>query len=153
MLTRRSTTPLDTVRDLFDALNRDSGRAYGPELATVFGAGEVGFPMDISEHDGHLVVRANLPGYRKDEISVHVQNGVLTIEARRSETKEAKSPENAPAGERFYRKERYEGSLVRRLELPSRFVDTEPVAELKDGVLVLRFPESPASKPRQVSIR
>lgn len=152
MLTRRTIAPNTPIRDLFDVLNRDFGRLMGSDLATAFTSGESGFPMDISEHEGQLVVRADLPGFSRNEVNVHVHNGVLTIEARRKEEREAQPSSDKP-GERYFRKERYEGAVVRRLELPSRFTDSEPTAELKDGVLTLRFPESPSAKPRQVEIR
>jgi len=153
MLTRRTLPPTAPVRDLFEVLNRDVGRLLGSELASAFGSSEAGFPMDISEDQGHLVIRADLPGFARGDVNVHVQNGVLTIEARRAQERETKPDGAEQGGERFYRKERYEGSVVRRLELPSRFTDSEPVAELKDGVLTLRFPESASAKPRQIAIK
>ncbi|HMN97735.1 MAG TPA: Hsp20/alpha crystallin family protein [Phycisphaerales bacterium] len=153
MITRRSSFNLAPVRDFIEAFNRDVGSA----VATALGSGdtEMGFPMDISEVSGELVVRANLPGFSRQDINVHLQNGVLTIEARRAEERGGDEPDplqRLESGERYYRRERWEGSVVRRLELPTRFVDTEPKAELRDGVLTLRFPESPSSKPRQIAI-
>jgi HSP20 family protein len=153
MLTRRTLPQTAPIRDLFEVLNRDVGRLLGPDMATAFGSAEAGFPMDISEHQGHLVIRADLPGFSRQDVNVHVQNGVLTIEARRKEERESKSDGGDQSGERYYRKERFEGSMVRRLELPSRFTDSEPVAELREGVLTLRFPESPSAKPRQIAIQ
>ena len=152
MLTRRTISPTAPLRDLFDVLNRDFGRLMGSELTTALTSGEGGFPMDISEHEGQLVIRADLPGFARSEVNVHVHNGVLTIEARHREERESQATADKP-GERFFRKERYEGAVVRRLERPSRFTDSEPNAELKDGVLTLRFPESPSAKPRQVELR
>jgi HSP20 family protein len=159
LLTRRNQLTIDPVREFIDAFNRDFGAGFDSAQGShgIGSGGEMGFPMDILESNGELVIRSTLPGFRKEEIGVHLQNGVLTIEARRVEEKSEDSPARAagkakPGDEQFYRRERWEGTVVRRVELPTRFVDTEPKAELRDGVLTLRFPESPASKPRQISI-
>ncbi|MFO0873709.1 MAG: Hsp20 family protein [Phycisphaerales bacterium] len=175
----------DPLREFVDVVTRDVSPVAARECcagdAASCGTGaravaEVGFPMDISESNGTLVVRANLPGFRKEDVSVHLKNGVLTIEASRAEEFETHSPSAAGTvagvgdagrtatgarkadsaekpGEQFYRRERYEGAVVRRLRLPVRFAETEPTAELVNGVLTLRFPESPAAKPRQVIVR
>lgn len=153
-MTRRQPIASDAVRDFIDAFNRDFAAA---SFATPV-ANEMGFPMDISESKGELVIRANLPGFRREDIQVHLQNGILTIEAQRTEEREsrptaaAKQKDPGGEGEHFYRRERITGNVVRRVELPSRFIDTDPAASLDHGVLTLRFPESPSSKPRQISI-
>lgn len=102
-------------------------------------------PIDLSEDDRNVYVRASLPGFKRDEIEVQVQDGVLSINARQEETTEE-------SNERYYRKERRVGSVSRRIALPTSVEDTETSAELKDGVLTVRIPKSPKATPRKVKI-
>jgi HSP20 family protein len=102
-------------------------------------------PLDVSENEKELVVRGNLPGFRKEDINVEVQDGVLSISATRTEESEQK-------GERFYRRERRMGTLARRVALPFEVQDDAVHAEFRDGVLTLRLPRSPKTMPRKVSI-
>jgi HSP20 family protein len=102
--------------------------------------------VDVSEDAGNLVVRANLPGFTKDQIDIEVHDGVLSITARRNE--ETATPE----GERFYRRERRVQSVARQIALPFEVLDEQARAELADGVLTLRLPKSPKETPRKVSI-
>ncbi len=102
-------------------------------------------PLDISEDDTSVIVRASLPGFTKDQINVEVHDGVLTINAEKTEETEEK-------GERYYRKERQIGSMSRRVALPSIVEDGEASAEFKDGVLTLRLPKPAKASPRKISI-
>lgn len=102
-------------------------------------------PLDVSENEKELVVRGNLPGFRKEDISVEVQDGVLSISATRTEESEQKD-------EKFYRRERRTGTLARRVALPFEVQEDAVHAEFRDGVLTLRLPRSPKTMPRKVSI-
>ena len=103
-------------------------------------------PVDISERDGDLVVRASVPGYGKAEIDVQVEGGVLSITA----THEAESDDQ---GERYDRRERRSGSLSRRIALPRKIRDAEVDAELADGVLTLTIPTPKDQQPKQIEIK
>ena len=102
--------------------------------------------LDISEDDSNVIVRASLPGFSKENVDVEVHDGVLTIKAEQSEEHEEK-------GEQFYRKERRFGSVSRRVALPSHVAEDQAKAELKDGVLTLRFPKAAKATGRNVAIR
>jgi len=101
--------------------------------------------LDLSEDQTHVIVRASLPGYTKSEINVAIHEGVLTIAAQHVETTEEKT-------ERFYRRERRLGSLSRRVILPDTVQDQPAAAELRDGVLTLRFAKTPREQPRKIEI-
>ena len=101
--------------------------------------------VDISEDDTHLIVRASLPGFAKDSVDVEVHEGVLTINATRTEDTEDST-------EKFYRKERHFGALTRRIKLPTTVLDTEIVGELKNGVLTLRLPRTVRNERRKITI-
>ena len=113
-------------------------------------AGEPSFadfmpPVDIEETDAEFVVKADLPDVKKEEIRIHVQDGVLAIEGERKQEKEEK-------GKRFHKIEREYGRFVRRFALPTD-VDAEHVrAEFKNGVLNVVLPKAPAAKPKTIDV-
>ena len=121
-------------------------RSFAPATAGGWRLEEGTLPVDISEVDGKLGVRASLPGFNKEDIDVQVHEGILSIKAEHSE-------ETETGDERFYRRERRFGSLSRRIALPGVVHDSKVDAELKDGVLTLTLalPEKP--KPKQIEIR
>ncbi len=101
--------------------------------------------VDVSEDDKSVIVRASLPGFRKEDIEIETHDNVLSIKAQHVEEKEE-------TGERFYRKERRAGSMNRRIALPSAVIEKEAVAELKDGVLTLRMPKVLKEQPKKIKI-
>ena len=103
-------------------------------------------PVDIEETDTEFVVKADLPEVKKDEIKIHVQDGVLAIEGERKQIKEEK-------GRRFHKIEREYGRFVRRFALPTE-VDAEKVrAEFKDGVLNVVLPKAPTATPKMIDVK
>ena len=109
-------------------------------------AGERMLAIDVSEDEKNVLVRASLPGFSKEDVSVEVHEGVLSIKAEHAEEKEEK-------GETFYRRERRVGSLSRRVALPSDVAEDQIGAELKDGVLTLTMPKNPKPSPKKVRIQ
>jgi len=105
-----------------------------------------GIPLDISECEGKLVVRANLPGFSREQIDVQVHKGVLTIRAERTEETEQKD-------EKYLRRERRFGSVARSLSLPGHVTDEHVDASFENGVLTLRIAQPEAARPRKVAIR
>jgi len=102
-------------------------------------------PVDLSETDDEIVVRASLPGFAKDDVEVEVHDGVLSIKASREEEVEQ-------TGERFYRKERREGAVSRRIALPGVVDEGKTNATLRDGVLEVRVAKSNVQSPKRVNI-
>lgn len=130
-----------TFRQLFDRMFDDSvSRVPSPFLE------EGTLPVDISEHDGKIWVRASVPGFTRDEIDAQVHEGVLSITAR-------KSADNEERGDRWFRRERYYGSLSRRIALPGIIDQSEVEATLEDGVLTLTMALPEVVRPRQIEIK
>lgn len=126
----------------FERLLNDPFFGEVPALARVE---EGTLPLDVSENDTHVIVRASLPGFPKDKIDVEVHDGVLSINAHHEEEREEKT-------ERYYRKERRVGSLSRRVALPSAVLEKDAQAEFTDGVLTLRLPKVQKEQPRKIRI-
>jgi HSP20 family protein len=106
------------------ALMGEGGRTWAPEV-------------EIFERDGELVVRADLPGLKREDVKVELTDEGLTIEGeRRSEHEEN--------GEGYYRSERNYGNFYRRLPLPEGVDPDDATAKFHDGVLEVTMP---ARKP------
>ena len=102
--------------------------------------------VDISETADNFVVRAELPGMKKDDIELEVENNVLSI---RGERKFEKTDE----GENYHFMERSYGSFYRSFTLPKN-VDSETIgAEYKDGMLIVTIPKKEEVKPKKVEIK
>jgi HSP20 family protein len=101
--------------------------------------------MDLLETDEQFVLRADLPGMSEPDVSVELEDNVLTVSGERKGEQEEKR-------EGFYRVERAFGSFSRSLTLP-KGVDPEGVnARFDRGVLEVRIPKPERRKPRKISI-
>src|SRR5262249_33960692 len=102
-------------------------------------------PMDLAETDGEFVLRADLPGLSEDDVSIEVEDNVLTVSGERKTEHEERK-------EGYYRIERSSGSFRRSLTLPEG-VDADAVKATFDrGVLEVRVPKPEERKPRKVAI-
>lgn len=101
--------------------------------------------MDIIERDNEFVVRADLPGVKKEDIDVTLENGVLTLSAQVQDEAEQK-------GEHLIRRERHHGRYMRSLRLGTQ-VDTARIkAQYRDGVLELVLPKAEEVKPKKITV-
>jgi HSP20 family protein len=101
--------------------------------------------VDVYETDDALVIKAELPGVSKDDISVDVHEHTLTLRGQRKHETEVKD-------EQYHRVERSYGSFQRSFNLPSTIDDEKVQATFKDGVLELHLPRLESAKPRQIAI-
>ncbi|MCC7388641.1 MAG: Hsp20/alpha crystallin family protein [Phycisphaerales bacterium] len=127
------------------ALDRLFGSMFTEPAFHGIGLEEGTLPLDISETESEVIVRASVPGFSREQIDVEVHDAILTIKA-------AKTEETEERGERYYRRERRVGSMSRRVALPSIVHDTEAKAELKNGELTLRLPKEAKARPRKITI-
>jgi len=103
-------------------------------------------PVDVQETDNEFIVKADLPDVKKEDVKVHLQDGVLAIEGERRQEKEEK-------GKRFHKIEREYGKFVRRFAMPTE-IDADKVrAEFKEGVLNVVLPKAPAAKPKLIDVK
>jgi HSP20 family protein len=101
--------------------------------------------VDIQETDAEFLVKADLPEVKKEDIKIHLQDGVLAIEGERRKEKEEK-------GKRFHKIEREYGRFVRRFELPIDVDAAKVRAEFKEGVLNVVLPKAETAKPKQIDV-
>src|SRR4051812_28052671 len=103
-------------------------------------------PMDLVETDDHFVLRADLPGLSEEDVSIELEDSVLTVAGERQAEHEDKR-------EGFYRLERSFGQFRRSLTLPEG-VDADGITAAFDkGVLEVRTPKPEQRKPRRVAIQ
>lgn len=102
--------------------------------------------IDVSEDDEQYLVRAELPGVKKDDINISLEDGVLHISA------ETKSEQEEKKGGRVIRQERHYGKYVRSLRLVNTVDEQKVKAKYKDGVLELVLPKSESVKPKQIAV-
>ncbi len=102
-------------------------------------------PVDIYETDDGIVITAEVPGVRKEDLSVELRENVLTLKGRRLADSEI-------PGDRYLRKERCFGPFCRVFTLQYRVRPEKVSAKFKDGVLEVYVPGTEADRPRQVNI-
>lgn len=106
---------------------------------------EAPFPVEVSETEGEIEVKASLPGVKPEAVDVTVANGVLSIKAEhRAETEDKKRD--------YYRREIRYGSLHRALSLPVSVDADKAEANFENGVLHLKLPKSEALRPKQIRV-
>jgi HSP20 family protein len=104
--------------------------------------------VDIYDSGKELVLKADLPGMRKDDIDIHLADNVLTISGEKKKVEKVEK-------ENYYRYERTHGSFFRRFELPYD-IDAEHIeAHMEDGVLEIKLPRTAEAqgKTRKISIK
>jgi HSP20 family protein len=102
--------------------------------------------VDIVEQDGGYELVADLPGLKKEDIKIEIQENMLTLRGEKKFEDEKK--------EKNYRLcERYHGEFVRTFALPENVNMEGIVAEFKDGVLKLEIPKTEKAKPKQIEVK
>lgn len=135
---------MNTLRDEIDRLF-ESPVAEGRRGAASL-MGNWGMAIDLYEDKDALVVRAELPGMKKEEIDIALQEGVLTLSGERKV--ETRSGEAV-----VYRAERLEGRFQRSLSLPAPVNADKVTATYSDGVLTVRLPKTEEAKPKQIAVK
>jgi HSP20 family protein len=104
--------------------------------------------VEVFERNNQLVVRADLPGMAKDDVSVEVTDDALIIRGERKSEREEEA-------EGYYRSERSYGSVYRRIPLPKGIKAENATADFRNGVLEIKLPavERVEQSPRQLEIR
>jgi HSP20 family protein len=140
--------PFREVADMQDRMGRLLGEFYGRQGADdVMRRGAWIPPVDIFEGGNHeLVIKAELPDMKREDIQLTVDNQTLTISGEKKMDTEVRE-------ESCHRVERQYGSFARSFTLPAT-VDTGKVsADYKNGVLTVRLPLREEAKPRQIQVK
>src|SRR5215213_8684450 len=125
-----------------DRLNRMFASLYGDDMQR---AGWMP-AVDIYETPDHeVVLKAELPEVKREDINITFENGVLTVRGERKFDSEV-------ARERYQRVERQYGSFSRSFTVPAAIDAARITAAHKDGVLTIRLPQREDAKPKQITV-
>ena len=128
------------------SLQRELDRIFNDDVfrTTTFGRGT--FPaINIFEKDDQLVVKAEVPGLKKEDIKLSLENDVLSLSG------EMKQDGNEQAC--YHRKERTYGTFSRSFKLPYKVDPEKTSAKIDDGVLTLTLEKHEGHRPRMISIQ
>jgi HSP20 family protein len=102
--------------------------------------------LDLFEDKDNFVVKAELPGMKREDIEVSLHEGSLSISGER---KSEEKHEGADA----YRAERFFGRFQRTVALPTAVAGDKVKAAYKDGVLTITLPKTEEAKPKQIEVK
>jgi HSP20 family protein len=136
--------PFQDLMQINNQLSRTLGRTFSN--ASEESLGMWAPPVDVYEKGDQLVFKAELPGVRREDLDVRVEDGVLTLQGERREDTEVKE-------ESLYRRERTYGTFTRSFTLPKHVDGSKITATYKDGILEVTVPKSEAAKPKKVEIQ
>ena len=139
--------PFRDMDDVFDRFFAESMRHWPRAAAANRAAQEWAPAADVSETEAEYLIKADLPEVRKEDVSITVQDGVLTLSGERKQEKHAD-------GEKLHRIERVYGSFARRFALPENADEQGITAESRDGVILIHIPKVKVEQPqpRQIEI-
>jgi len=139
--------PFRELEDVSNRLNRLFGRSStraesGQEMLAM---ADWTPSVDISETDSAYLIKGEIPGVKKEDVKVTIQDGMLTIQGERKQEKEEK-------GKKFHRVERCYGSFMRSFRVPDDADENKVGAEFKDGMLNVTLPISAKAKSKAVNV-
>lgn len=129
--------PLTELRHRVDQMFRDVADS---------GVGGWTMSMDVIRRDDAIVIRADIPGIKADEIDLSVEDGILTISGRHEE-------ESAEETEHYVRRERHRGTFTRSMTLPRGVKSEDIEATTADGVLEVTIPLPKDDTKRVVEVK
>ena len=127
------------INDLFD------GHVGRPRALPSATAGAWLPPVDILESKDAYLIRAELPGMKKEDFNLEVNDGSLTVSGERK-------PEGLSDGVEYHRSERMHGRFSRSFYLPQTVKQDGIKATYRDGILEIHVPKAEEAKPRQIAI-
>jgi HSP20 family protein len=144
------TRAMDREMERLFASSRGANRSYTPEFQGSAGRGENGGQnwspaVDVVETPDAIVLHAELPGMKKEEIEIQLSGETLAIRGERQ-------PSPCSNGENFHRIERRYGRFSRAFQIETPIDAAQVQASYDDGVLTVRLPKAQSAKPRQIEI-
>ena len=139
--------PFRDVAALQDRINRIFNESFGRsrDIDDEVGLYDWSPPVDIYETTDGIVLKAELPGIHKDDVSVEIKDNVLTLKGERLLDPKIKD-------EHYYRKERNFGKFQRSFSLQDPIRSALIKASFKDGVLTIEVPRPEEEKPKKISV-
>lgn len=144
----RAISPFEHLERQFEEFFRRPfsllGQPWWPSKR-VFEMEEISPSVDIYEEGGDIILKAELPGLNKQDVSVNLSDHIVTISGE-------KKKEEKVSDKNFYRVERSYGSFTRSFELPADVKADQVKAKFHDGVLEIRMPKTEEAKQKAKSV-
>ena len=139
--------PYRDMMNVRDEMNRVFNEVFGhgSQDETTWSAGTWSPPVDIYETDEALIIKAELPGFSKDDISIELKENTLVMKGERKRQDEVKEGN-------YHRAERVYGAFQRSFLLPTTVEHDKVKASYKDGILELYLPKVPAAQPKRIAV-
>ena len=125
---------------MMNRMSRQFEGMGGSDLGELTG-GDGGTAVDVADRGDELVVTADLPGFRTDDVEVTVQGEQLRISAERDEEREESDEDG-----HYIRKERRHESVSRSVTIPEEVDESNATAEFQNGVLTVTLPKKQAGE-------
>jgi HSP20 family protein len=138
--------PFRELRGLQDEMNRLFMNNLSRQGDESFASGAWSPSVDIFENKDQIVLEAELPGMKPEDVHISIENNVLTV---RGERKFEKKDD----GDNFHRVERSYGSFTRSFTLPPTVSSENAEAEFENGILRLSLTKREEAKPRRIEIK
>lgn len=139
-------SPYRELMTMHEQINRLFDEAFGRGASGEVEYGAWAPAVDLREEDKQYVIEADLPGVKKDDIEIQLENNVLTIRGERRFEKETQK-------NNYHRIERAYGRFLRSFTLPSRVEASKISATHKDGILEIIVPKAEESLPKKIEVR
>lgn len=137
--------PYRELGSFADRFNRALSPASARERDEELSLGAWIPPVDIAEEKETIVLTAELPGFKEDQVQIQMEGNILTIRGERKFEEEKE-------GRNFHRVERAYGQFVRSFTLPNN-VDREQIrASFDNGLLRIELPKTAEARPREIKI-
>jgi HSP20 family protein len=137
--------PFREVVTLQERVNRVFSDLYGRSASEDL-SGRWTPAVDIYESPDALVLKAELPDVKREDIQITVENGLLTLSGERKVDSDVRQ-------DQYHRIERSYGAFSRSFSLPSTVDGSNASADYKNGVLTIRLPRREDAKPKQIDIQ
>ena len=132
----------ENLVDVFDDFDRNFFRGFGNIDHTLYGKHAQNLmKTDVKETEDGYEVDVDLPGFKKDEISLELNNGYLTISTEKSLEKDKENKKG-----KMLRQERYSGVMQRSFYIGDHLSEEDVKASYENGVLHIKFPKKEALK-------
>lgn len=138
--------PFRDLRNLQDEVNRLFASSFSRNDSNELMRGAWSPSVDIFENKDQIVLEAELPGMKPEDVEISIENNILTLHGERKFEKKDE-------GDNFHRVERSYGSFTRSFTLPPTVSSENAVAEFENGILRLTLAKREEAKPRRIEIK
>ncbi len=138
-------TRYNPMRDMM-SMNRMMDRFFNEAFSPMHDGGWGSPNVDVIENNDNIIVKAELPGFKPQDVDVRVEGNMLVMRGEGTEETEKKEGQ-------YHLHERRQSSFVRSIPLPTGVDANKANAEFENGILTLTLPKNEEEKPKRISVK